>query len=177
MFKNLYLVILLLISLIYPLHSFERLYILPEEKNSALTELIKLIKNSKDNIDIAMYSFTNKDISNALKEASNRGVKIRVALDRETDKNEFSRGGYLAKYKNIDVFLLDGIEAKNKKYNGKMHIKMGIFDNKTIVFGSANWTLSAFDTNYETLFITDSAQVVMRGIDGFREIIKNGENY
>ena len=44
--------------------------------------------------------------------------------------------------------------SKNKKYSGIMHIKMAVIDKKIVIFGSANWTYSAFSKNYETLFVS-----------------------
>ena len=51
---------------------------------------------------------------------------------------------YLAKYKNIKTYRLKGLLSKNKKYSGIMHIKMAVIDKKIVIFGSANWTYSAF---------------------------------
>ena len=148
---------------------------MPFEKKEASGKIIELIKNSKKTIDIAMYSFTNKEFSKALKDASNRGVKIRVVLDKKSDNEQFSQGGYLAKYKNISVYHLEGIKATSGKYNGKMHSKMAIIDDKYLFIGSANWSFSAFDSNYETLFLSDNFETVNRALKGFNSYIKEAK--
>jgi phosphatidylserine/phosphatidylglycerophosphate/cardiolipin synthase-like enzyme len=75
--------------------------------------------------------------------------------------------GDLAKIKNITVYYINGLKSKNRKYNGKMHMKMAIIDNKLIYFGSANWSKSAFSVNYEILYNTNNLAVIKKGLDYF----------
>ena len=34
-----------------------------------------------------------------------------------------------------------------------MHMKSAVFDHRRVIFGSANWTYSAFGKNYEMLYV------------------------
>ncbi len=36
-----------------------------------------------------------------------------------------------------------------------MHMKSAVFDHRRVLFGSANWTYSAFGKNYEILYLED----------------------
>lgn len=45
-------------------------------------EIIRLINQSQNNIDIAVYAINNDNIIAALKQAKDRGVKIRILTDR-----------------------------------------------------------------------------------------------
>ncbi len=155
--------------------SFEQLYMLPFEKKEASKKVVTLIKGAKKRIDIAMYSFTNKEFADALRDASDRGVEVRIVLDEKTNANEYSMGGYLAKYKNITLYTLEGVRASSGKYNGKMHTKMALIDGCYILFGSANWSLSAFDSNYETLFVSDEESLVQKGAEAFGKYLESAK--
>ena len=151
---------LLLLSLVTIVLLGSELYFLPFEAEAAKKRLLFWIDKSKSSIDIAIYSFTNKTIAKHLKNAAKRGVKIRIVADyKQSTKSRYSQIGYLAKYKNISIYLLKGKYAKKGEYYGKMHMKLAIIDNKKLVFGSANWSYSAFRTNYELIyFLQDYAK-------------------
>ncbi|WP_394909734.1 phospholipase D-like domain-containing protein [uncultured Helicobacter sp.] len=133
----------------------ENLYMLPYENTEALKSLLTHIKNAKININISIYSFTNREIAKALRDTAQKGVKITIIYDKSANlKNDTSTIGYLAKYKNIEVCTLEGKSAPN--YAGIMHQKIAIIDDKILIVGSANWSKSAFAYNYETLLITQN---------------------
>lgn len=143
----------------------EIVYFLPFESRQALTHLISLINQAQNNINISIYSFTNKEISKALKRAAQRGVSINIIYDMESNKkNPKSTIGYLSKYKNIQTCLLSGLGSKNKQYKGLMHQKMAIIDRNILILGSANWSKSAFENNYETLILTSNPQSVEKAL-------------
>jgi len=78
-------------------------------------EIIRQIDNAQEYIDIAMYSFTYDPIAGAIIRAKNRGVKIRILMDKGQSQGKYS------KYK----FLLDNniaiIQDRHAgiMYNGK----------------------------------------------------------
>ena len=49
------------------------------------------ISNAKKSIDIAMYSFTSREIAQALVEAQKRQVKIRIVLDKAQRNETYSK--------------------------------------------------------------------------------------
>jgi phosphatidylserine/phosphatidylglycerophosphate/cardiolipin synthase-like enzyme len=129
---------------------------MPEQGKVALMAMKKEFQYAKRSIRVSIYSFTNKSLAKSLKNAAKRGVKVEIIFDKKESKSKRGKSviGYLAKYKNITVYRLSGLRPKRKKYSGIMHIKMALIDDKTLIFGSANWTYRAFSNNYETLFIT-----------------------
>ncbi len=139
-------------------------FLLPKDKDLALKSIYKSIDLAQNKIDISIYSFTNKKIAKRLKRAAKRGVKIEIIFDDSQSKSKYGKSliGYLAKYKNITTYKLQGLEAKSKRNRGIMHIKMALIDNKTSIFGSANWTYKAFSKNYETLFITKDYSIAKK---------------
>ena len=84
---------------------------------------------------------------------------------------------YLAKYKNIQVYKLKGKLAKSKKYHGIMHMKMALIDRKTVIFGSANWTYSAFSNNYELLYINEHKEIAKKCEKYFGILLKKAKLY
>ncbi len=133
------------------------LYLLPMEKKEALSTLLHTIDLAKQEIKVSIYSFTNKKIADRLKNAAKRGIKVEIIFDDGQSRSKYGKSmiGYLAKYRHIRVYRLNGLGSRlqKKKYRGIMHIKMAVIDKKWVIFGSANWTYKAFSKNYETLFV------------------------
>lgn len=149
----------------------EILYMMPYENTQALQSLITHIKNAKTHIYISIYSFTNREIAKALRDAAQKGVAITIIYDKSSNlKNDTSTIGYLAKYKNIEVCTLEGKAAPN--YTGIMHQKMAIIDDETLILGSANWSKSAFAYNYETLLITQNPSHIRKASQYFARMLK-----
>jgi len=125
--------------------AYDRVYFLPNEAKEVKNQIISLIENADRSIDIAMYSIDEKDFTKALKKASKNGVKITVFYGKT--KLKF--------HKKIDL-----IETKRKQ-----HIKLAIIDDKTVIYGSANWKKESFGKNYEIINITDESLKVQRFVD------------
>jgi len=154
------------------------LYVMPKESKEALSALLDSIDKAKYRIDAAIYSFTHKKIAKRLKNAAKRGVKIRIIFDKKSNrKYKKSQIRYLAKYSNIDIYLIDGKRFKNRDYFGKMHMKLAIIDNKRLLFGSANWSYSAFGKNYELLYIIESYPMAKKAENYFEQMVKKAEKY
>lgn len=159
------------------LHTFvlanEIVYFMPFESRQALTHLISLINGAQQNISISIYSFTNKEIAKALKKAAQRGVSVNIIYDMESNKkNPKSTIGYLSKYKNIQTCLLSGITSKSNKYKGLMHQKMAIIDRTVLILGSANWSKSAFESNYETFMLTSNPQSIEKALQVYSRMFE-----
>ncbi len=125
------------------------LYILPKEKNEALEKIESLIKNSKEEIQIAVYNFSHKKISKQLIKAHKNGINVKVYFDSEKIKKDDEL------YKTLEKNGIKTIIIKDK-----LHTKLAIFDRKTVYFGSANWTKKSFKENYEILYFTDDKKIV-----------------
>ena len=91
--------------------------------------ILKLINNSKDSIDIAIYSFTDQDIADALETAHNKGIKIRIISDRQQTMN-----------KNSQIYSLyaSGIPVKINTINKLEHNKFIIVDKYIFYFTVSN---------------------------------------
>lgn len=116
-------------------------------KSEICREILDNINSSKTSIDMAIYGYSSvPKIEIAIKNAINRGVKFRLIYDIDS------------KYQNIypntfDLVKLipNSISDKNsKEFNYIMHNKFYIFDNKTVITGSANLShtdMSGYNSN------------------------------
>ena len=144
----------------------------------AVFHLSNDLKNAQKSIQIAIYSFTHKELAESLKKAARRGVAITIIFDEESNRpKSYSRIGDLAKLRSIHTYTLKGLPNKNKGYWGKMHMKLAIIDGKKAYLGSANWSNSAFSRNYELLFSTDSQPVIRDAQSYFRDMLKTALPY
>lgn len=123
--------------------------------------VIELLKTSEKTVDIAIYSFTNHRILEAMQEAKSRGIKIRIVTDKTQSKGKHSL---------IQALINDGFDVRIKKKYRIEHNKFGIFDGKTVITGSYNWTESATNYNSENCLIDKRITVVKKYGKRFGEL-------
>ena len=154
-----------------------QLFFMPYEQVAGISALKNALASARHQIEISIYSFTNKEIAKVLRDRARSGVKIYIIYDEESNiKNHYSTIGYLASLKNIQVCVLRGRPSKHN-YHGIMHQKLAIIDHQMVLFGSANWSKNAFENNYEILFQTDDKEVVSKAVDGFKMMLKECRSY
>lgn len=156
----------------------DEIFFMPNDARKAQNRVIKRIDEAKESIYIAMYSFTNKKIAKALKNASNRGVKIVIVVDSKAGvEDRFSKIGELAILKNIEAYVAKGRRSLDDKYNGKMHAKIMSVDNTSCIFGSVNWSFTGFGINYEVMYESLDKSVVASCQNYIKKIVSNGRVY
>ena len=110
-------------------------------------EILNNIKAAQKSIDIAIYGYSQvPDIEDALKEAISRNVKVRLVYDADKNgENIYPDTDYLANLVGNSKSDKDSLES-----GSKMHNKFYIFDDKTVILGSANLSqtdMSGFNSN------------------------------
>jgi len=108
--------------------------------NHCEKEVIKLINNSANSIDIAVYSINNLNIVDSLIKAKDKGIKIRILTDRIQAFGKSSK---------VKLLHDAGFDIKVHSKDRIMHHKFAIFDNNKAIEGSFNWTHSASTKNAE----------------------------
>ena len=107
-------------------------------------ELVNNINRSKSTIDIAIYGYSNiPKITTALKNAKDRGVKIRYIYD-----SAFPAENNI--YQDNQIIKNLAYRIQTDTDNKIMHNKFLIFDNETVFTGSMNISptgLSGYDEN------------------------------
>jgi phosphatidylserine/phosphatidylglycerophosphate/cardiolipin synthase-like enzyme len=110
--------------------------------------LEKLITQAGRSIDVAVYRFNNPKLVGAIAGALQRGIRIRLVLDRNKYEESASTRSLFATAK-IPFRVRYGRSGPGSK----MHHKFAIIDGDVLVTGSYNWTLESEEQNYENLLI------------------------
>lgn len=156
----------------------ESFYLMPRDGSKAVKALANDLRHAKKSIKIAIYSFTHRELANAIKAAAKRGVAVTVIFDKASNTSKsYTRLGDLAKLKHIKTYTLSGLPNKKRGYMGKMHMKLAVIDGTTVYFGSANWSYSAFSRNYELLYSTDSPDIARDSTRYFNEMLNASTPY
>ena len=113
-------------------------------KRNALEVVMSLILDAKEELLVASYSFTSREIAFALTEAKARGVDVRVVVDHLQNSDE--QGGYKA----VDFLEKEGIPIFRSVNYAAMHHKFMVADGQHVQLGSFNYTSSANLRNAET---------------------------
>ncbi|HBY57437.1 MAG: Phospholipase D/Transphosphatidylase [Parcubacteria bacterium 32_520] len=126
--------------------------------------IIENIDNAKESINIAMYTFTDREIAQAILRAKDRGVDIKIYLDHSQVTAEYSKSRY---------FVKNGIEVRISSNSYIMHNKFAVIDNKIVITGSYNWTASAGERNDENLLVIDDKNVIEKYQTQFNNLWNN----
>jgi phosphatidylserine/phosphatidylglycerophosphate/cardiolipin synthase-like enzyme len=108
--------------------------------------LVNIINSSKSSLDIAIYSFTDIDIADAVVNAKKRGVAVRVISDEECSSDSSQK-------KVLKLLEKAGIPVKINTHSGLMHLKMTVADQDVATTGSFNYTKSAENQNDEVFVV------------------------
>ena len=121
---------------------------LPCKKENPSYLIKNLIETATSSINIAMFTLTHKELVNSLIQARQRGVDIKIYLDRTSSNGSSKKALIKIQSANIPVFVNVGQEL--------LHHKMMLVDGNTFILGSANWTGSAFAKNQDFFLILKS---------------------
>lgn len=121
-------------------------------KGSCEKDLCNLLASAKNSVDIAIYSFTNQAIAQAILDTAKRGIPVRIVFDR-TETH-----GTQATFH--DQFEAAGIPIKlYSPSGGIMHDKFTIVDGHLVENGSFNYTERAQNENWENIQIHDDPEL------------------
>ncbi|XP_067641845.1 mitochondrial cardiolipin hydrolase isoform X2 [Eurosta solidaginis] len=144
--------------------------------------LIALIDQARYTIDLAMYTFTSYDLSQAFLRAIRRGVSVRIISDNEM---VYSSGSQ------IITLTKAGVPVRCPLTTMLMHHKFCLLDgpkrarlvlaniNKTydtktvkgvVMSGSLNWTMQGFGGNWENIVISSNKQLVEQFEEEFQRM-------
>jgi phospholipase D len=112
--------------------------------------ITNVINQAKNTIHMQAYGLTHPEIINSLIKANERGVKVRILLDRSN---------LTQKYSKIEELKQTGIEVGIDRVSGIAHNKIIIADLYTVVTGSFNFTVSAAKRNVENVLIIQDSNI------------------
>ena len=113
--------------------------------------IVSMLRSARRTLDICVFTITDNRISDVIVDCHRRGIAVRIITDDE-------KSGDLGS----DIGRLDeaGIAVRIDRSPYHMHHKFALFDNKSLLTGSYNWTRSAAESNEENLLATDDRQMV-----------------
>lgn len=131
-------------------------------------DLIARIDAAKLSIRVQAYSFTSKDIADALIRARSRGVDVIAILDKSQTRERYSM---------IDEMKDGGILVYIDDCCAIAHNKVMIIDERIVVTGSYNFTKSAEVRNAENMLIIDDPTLAARYLDNWQKHRQGSDAY
>lgn len=146
------------------------IFLLPDPQNAGREHLMHAILSAKKTIRIAMFTLTHPDLVEALIQAHQRGVDVRVAVDHYTARGASKKALLRMEKEGMKTLLGQGREL--------LHHKWAVIDGKTLVMGSANWTKAAFSKNSDFLFfLSPLREQQIRFLMGLWEVIEADSSF
>jgi phosphatidylserine/phosphatidylglycerophosphate/cardiolipin synthase-like enzyme len=122
-----------------------RVYFSPD--GGAQAALVAAIDRARTSILVQAYSFTSAPIAAALKAARDRGVTVRVILDK-SQRSE--------RYTGLTYLVHAGVATWVDSAHAIAHNKVMVFDGRVVATGSFNFTKAAEERNAENLLLVES---------------------
>jgi phosphatidylserine/phosphatidylglycerophosphate/cardiolipin synthase-like enzyme len=127
--------------------------------HNATKAVVDALDAAKATVLVQAYSFTSAPIAKALVGAHQRGVDVRVILDRKETGSKYSSADFLAHAK--IVTLIDGAHAI-------AHNKVMVIDGLAVITGSFNFTTAAEQRNAENLLVIHDKALAARYTENWR---------
>lgn len=132
----------------------------------------KLLGTSQQQVDLALFVFSEPALGNILQVQSQRGVKVRGVIDRQFAYRDYSSAlplmgvdGNLCQTAGTNVQPLETIGVPTLPTGDLLHHKFAIIDRRTVITGSHNWSNAANYRNDETLLIIQDNLIVAAHFD------------
>lgn len=127
-------------------------YILPQDKLTVYNTILKRLRKAKTSIRVAMLALTHIVIIKELQRAQQRGVEVEVFIDSDFQYECLNHHRALScrfpVYRNLT--------------SNKLHAKMCVIDDKTLLIGSVNWTKRGLNANSECMLVLSDLTLTQR---------------
>ena len=144
----------------------------------------KMLDKASKSIDLILFVFSDQNLVDILQKKQQQGVSIKALIDREFIFRYYSEALDM-----LGVSLANKCkyEANNNPWNNnlktvgtadlatgdKLHHKVAIIDNNTVITGSQNWSAAANYKNDETVLVIDNKTVAKHFQQEFDRLYKN----
>lgn len=123
--------------------------------------IVELTNEARTSIDVCVFTITDDRVAGPILRAHKRGVAIRVISDNEKSLDEGS---------DIMRMKYAGIPVRIDVSEHHMHHKYAIFDRRTVITGSYNWTRSAAEFNRENIIMSSDPRMIEPFQKSFEEL-------
>ena len=134
-------------------------YFFPNAANEE--KVVSMLRTCKKTLDIAIFSLTLDSIAEAILEAFQRGIKVRMIADDECAKNKGS---------NVKLIASVGVPVKTDNAVYHMHHKFAVLDGSVVIMGSFNWTGQAVKYNQENIFFYEDKGIASQYAQEFERL-------
>ena len=125
-------------------------------QQSVAEAIERLIEAASTSFDAALYRCDSERLTLALDQASRRGVRVRLVLDR----GKYEESPALRKLSSRDRFPFRLSRGRHDAPS-KMHHKFALLDEMLLLTGSYNWTRESEEQNYDNLLIVREREVIL----------------
>ena len=124
-------------------------------------KVVSMLRTCKKTLDVAIFSLTLDSIAEAILEAYQRGIKVRMIADDECAKNKGS---------NVKLIASVGVPCKTDNAIYHMHHKFAVLDESVVIMGSFNWTGQAVKYNQENIFFYEDKNIASQYAQEFERL-------
>jgi cardiolipin hydrolase len=130
--------------------------------------IIRNIETATEKLHICVFTISDDSITNSLLTAHKKGVSIKLITDNDKSYDVGS---------DIQQLARAGIAVRMDATPNHMHHKFMVSDQRSLITGSYNWTLSAARYNHENIIVTREASVVKSFTQQFDQLWNVMQNY
>ncbi len=130
--------------------------------------LASAIFSASDTLDIAAFELNSDPIHNAIAQAADRGVTVRIVADDD-------HGLHDERNPHLRDLAQRGIDVRDDSRSGLMHNKFAIIDRKSVWTGSWNFTVNGTYRNNNNILMLENADAVYAFQAEFDEMFERAE--
>ncbi|MBL7872424.1 MAG: DUF1669 domain-containing protein [Cyclobacteriaceae bacterium] len=130
--------------------------------------IISRINGAIHQLGICVFTISDDRITDAIVTAHKKGVNVKIITDNDKSWDEGS---------DIKQLARAGVSIKMDSTPNHMHHKFMVVDNKSLLTGSYNWTMSAMRYNHENILITEETGVVRSFLKEFENLWRQMVEY
>lgn len=137
-------------------------------RESVYQRVVRALDGTRQRADLAVFTITDDRITRAILAAHQRGVALRIVSDNDKANDLGS---------DVERLARAGVPVRIDRTPVHMHHKFAIFDGRTLLNGSFNWTRSATEENAENILLTDDETLVKAYAAEFEHCWSKAENF
>jgi phosphatidylserine/phosphatidylglycerophosphate/cardiolipin synthase-like enzyme len=132
-------------------------------------EIVKAINGAKKQLLVQAYQLTSAPIAQAITNAHNRGVDVRIVLDKSQQHGK--------RYSAAKYFTNQNMKVLIDKKPAIAHNKVMIIDDLYVITGSFNFSKNAQERNAENLLIIKNWRLAIQYKNNFMERARDSTLY
>jgi type IV secretion system protein VirD4 len=116
--------------------------------------VLHAINQAQSQITMAVFSFTSSAVADALVAAKNRGVLVRVAIDKAQSASPGQQ---------VDKLTSNGIEVRKVRatdLGGSMRHNFAIFDRQRVMLSSFEWAVNPDPSHWSDVLFISAPEVI-----------------